>query len=163
MPAGIFGRSSFVKRGMPSRASCGAVDASTAEHCWQPHAYCTTIKTYARYLDGASLDGASLDGASLEICSGSTHHVRCPCAACDAVQDIGQGKMEPDAGHMEGATQPTGTEYGAATEERTSASGADTGRQSQQVMADAPPVSQEGGRFDEEPQPGDHPYDPRPR
>jgi hypothetical protein len=56
----------------------------------------------------------------------------------------------------------TGTEHGAATEERTSSGGADTGRQSQQ-MSDAPAVSEEGGRFDEEQQPGNHPYDPRPR
>ena len=30
-------------------------------------------------------------------------------------------------------------------------------------MSDAPAVSEEGGRFDEEQQPGNHPYDPRPR
>lgn len=62
--------------------------------------------------------------------------------------------------------EEVGTEYGQATEERSSSGGSDTGSQPEggaQEMSQAPPVSDEGGRFDEEPQMADSPYDPRPR
>lgn len=72
---------------------------------------------------------------------------------CAAVQDIDQGRMEE-----------VGTEYGQASEERSSSGGSDTGGQrGAQEMSQGPPMSDEGGHFDEEPVLGDHSYDPRPR
>jgi hypothetical protein len=56
--------------------------------------------------------------------------------------------------------EEVGTEYGQAAEERSSSGGSDTGAQE---MSQAAPTSDKGGCFDEEPVPGNHPYDPRPR
>lgn len=60
--------------------------------------------------------------------------------------------------------EEVGTEYGQAAEERSSSGGSDTGGQGgAQEMSQGPPMSDEGGRFDEEAVTGSHPYDPRPR
>lgn len=72
--------------------------------------------------------------------------------------------MEPDAAKQMKDSQQMGTELGQVAEERSTpvSGGADTGSQAQE-MSQGSPNSEQGGRFDEEPVAGDHPYDPRPR
>jgi hypothetical protein len=69
--------------------------------------------------------------------------------------------MEPDTARGS-ESQPMGTEYGKTADERSSSGSSDTGSQAQE-MSQGSPASEEGGRFDEEPVAGNHPYDPRPR
>ena len=118
-----------------------------------------------------SSNDPALRAVGYELSSSHSHAL--PLPLCPPVQDIGQGRMEPTT---EGSSQPMGTEYGQATEQRTS-SGSQGGQEKEMSAfgeaawgEGAPPVSEEpprgdpeGGRFDEEPTPGDHPYDLSPR
>lgn len=86
-----------------------------------------------------------------------------PLPPTPAEQDLKQGKIEPSREEASSPKdQPLGTEYGQAAEEHSSGSGADSCK-SQEMSSASGSEQPQGGRFDEEPVPGDHPYDPRPR
>lgn len=78
-----------------------------------------------------------------------------------AEQDLKQGKMEGSSPQ----DQPIGTEMGQEAEQRSGSGSESSGSQAQEMSSGSQgsQADAQGGRFDEEAVPGDHPYDPRPR